>query len=581
MPVFEPADAATVEPLVSYLKEIRFTDCFFLSKDAALVKAAREALPAVRGIIDYTEVYKGKTGLTQEECIELRKSMKRNNGTVALLPQSAARQETVQYLYDSIVNVWVCAADQPDGVGPLDGGLLDAGQRFDALFSGALGIVSDDTAGLYAAATSLPKKIMTRVPLNIGHRGLPDGNPENTVEGSLLAYEAGADVIENDVYLTADGQVVVMHDGTTGRTCNRNLSVTGSTLAELKELYVNRGFENVEGKNNWRIPTLEEYLIAFRGKDCRLFIELKSDQKGLVEAVRDLVNRYDMYAQVAVITFHESQMRTMREVWPEMSVGALCGGYLDETDSDADMRGVMNFIGKYNATLNPSYSGYGENAIRAALIRGIGVYPWTFAGSSYNQYFTWGYSGLTGNTAGVLNRHTKRLTLTGAADGDSVSVGENLTLTLTAETYKRESADVTSNAGFVFLSGEELVSRRDGTLTFTGTGDVTFYVTYTNSRAKQTLATQPVTLHVTDKSEETTVAPVTATEPGTSVTEPVSGADSGTGIGTDPGTGIGGSETTASGGGCRSALAGSVLLALPALPVLPAVLAARRKRRQD
>ena len=104
-----------------------------------------------------------------------------------------------------------------------------------------------------------------------------------------------------------------------------------------------------------------------------------------------------------------------------MSVGALCGGYLDETDSDADMRGVMNFIGKYNATLNPSYSGYGENAIRAALIRGIGVYPWTFAGSSYNQYFTWGYSGLTGNTAGVLSRHTKRLTLTGAADGDSVS----------------------------------------------------------------------------------------------------------------------------------------------------------------
>lgn len=581
MPVFEPADAATVEPLVSYLKEIRFTDCFFLSKDAALVKAAREALPAVRGIIDYTEVYKGKTGLTQEECIELRKSMKRNNGTVALLPQSAARQETVQYLYDSIVNVWVCAADQPDGVGPLDGGLLDAGQRFDALFSGALGIVSDDTAGLYAAATSLPKKIMTRVPLNIGHRGLPDGNPENTVEGSLLAYEAGADVIENDVYLTADGQVVVMHDGTTGRTCNRNLSVTGSTLAELKELYVNRGFENVEGKNNWRIPTLEEYLIAFRGKDCRLFIELKSDQKGLVEAVRDLVNRYDMYAQVAVITFHESQMRTMREVWPEMSVGALCGGYLDETDSDADMRGVMNFIGKYNATLNPSYSGYGENAIRAALIRGIGVYPWTFVGSSYNQYFTWGYSGLTGNTAGVLNRHTKRLTLTGAADGDSVSVGEDLTLTLSAETYKRASADVTSNAGFVFLSGEELVSRRDGTLTFTGTGDVTFYVTYTNSRAKQTLATQPITLHVTDKSEETTVAPVTATEPGTSVTEPVSGTDSGTGIGTDPGTGIGGSETTASGGGCRSALAGSVLLALPALPVLPAVLAARRKRRQD
>ncbi|UKI13444.1 MAG: hypothetical protein L6V84_04340 [Oscillospiraceae bacterium] len=53
----------------------------------------------------------------------------------------------MQYLYDSIVNVWVCAADQPDGVGPLDGGLLDAGQRFDALFSGALGIVSTTPPG--------------------------------------------------------------------------------------------------------------------------------------------------------------------------------------------------------------------------------------------------------------------------------------------------------------------------------------------------------------------------------------------------------------------------------------------------
>lgn len=560
MPVFGLADADALEPLVAYLKAIRFYDCFFLSKDADLVRTAREALPAVRGIIDYTETYKGKTGLTREECVELRKSVKRNNGTIALLPQSAARQETVQYLYDSIVNVWVRAADEPD----------DAG-RLDALLSGALGVVSDDTAGLYAAATALPKNTMTRVPLNIGHRGLPDGNPENTVEGSLLAYEAGADVIENDVYLTSDGQVVVMHDGTTGRTCDRNLSVTGSTLAELKELYVNRGFENVEGKNNWRIPTLEEYLIAFKDKDCRLFIELKSDQKGLVEAVRDLVNQYDMYAQVAVITFHESQMKIMREVWPEMSVGALCGGYLDETDSDSDMRGVMNFIGKYNATLNPSYSGYGENAIRAALLRGIGVYPWTFAGDSYTQYFGWGYSGLTGNTANTLYRHVKKVTLTGAADGDSASVGDSLSFTVTVESYKRVASTLTGNANFVFLSGGDLVSLENGTMTFTGAGDVTFYVTYTNSRTKQTLTSQPLTLHVAEKSEETTAAPVT--EPDTAVTEPETSADSGA-----SGTGEGESTTGAPSGGCRSALTGGALLTLSAVP---AALLALRKRKED
>lgn len=571
MPVFELEDAETVEPLVEYLRSIHFSDCFFMSKAPGLVKTAREALPTARGVIDYTEAYKGKTNLSREECVELRKSMKINNGTIALLPQSAARQETVQYLYDSIVNVWVRADDKPTAAG-----------RMDALLSGAVGVVSDDTAGLYADAIALPENTMTRVPLNIGHRGLPDNNPENTVEGSLLAYEAGADVIENDVYLTSDGQVVVMHDGTTGRTCDKNLSVTGSTLAQLKELYVNKGFENVEGKNNWRIPTLEEYLIAFKDKDCRLFIEIKSDQPGLVEAVRDLVNQYDMYAQVGIITFHESQMKTMREVWPEMSVGALCGGYLGEVTSDSDMRNVMTFIGKYNATLNPSYSGYGENAIRAALIRGIGVYPWTFAGSNYNQYFTWGYSGLTGNTAQTLGRHTKRLSVTGAADGDSMTVGSSLTLKIDTESFKRAVSDMTSYADIVFLAGKDLVRVDGGTITFTGAGDVSFYVTYTNTRARQTLATQPITIHVTEQPAETTGE---ATAPSESASEPAAtkpGAVESTA--TDP---VDSDSTTTeaptsgsgkTSGGCGSSLAGGVLLTLLAVP---AALMVRRKHEHE
>ena len=558
MPVFELTDTDTIAPLAAYLNEIRFFDCFVMSEYADLVQSARAALPSVRGIIDYTETFRGKNGLTREECIDLRKSLKSFDGTIALLPLSAARQETVQYLYDSIVNVWVLASDEPDAV-----------ERADALLSGAIGVVSDDTAGLYADAAALPENTMTRVPLNIGHRGVPDSAPENTVEGSLLAYEAGADVIENDVYLTADGQVVVMHDESTGRTCNRNLSVTRSTLAELKELYVNAGFENNENKNTWRIPTLEEYLVAFKGKDCRLFIELKSTQSGLVEAVRDLVNQYDMYDQVAIITFHESQMKDMRELWPEMSVGALCGGYLDETDSDADMRGVMNFIGKYNATLNPSYSGYGENAIRAALLRGIGIYPWTFVGDSYRQHFLWGYSGLTGNTAGVLNRHTKSITLSGAENGAGASVGDSLSLTLTAETYKRTTTDVTYKARFTFLAGEDLVSVENGVMTFAGAGDVTFCVSYTNTRTKQVLTTQPVTIHVTEKVEEATAEPVTETETAAEDSETASAADT---------TGSGESATGTQTGGCRSSLTGSVLL-LPA--AVCAALAARRKRKEN
>lgn len=590
LPAFELTDQDTIEPLVEYLAAIRFSDCFFMSKDTELVKAARQARPTARGIIDYTETYKDKDGLTTEECLELRKSMKSNEGTVALLPQCAARRETVQYLYDSIVNVWV----QQDETGV-------AGQ-YDALLSGAIGVVSDDTAGLYAAATALPENTMTRVPLNIGHRGLPNTNPENTIEGALAAYEAGADVIELDVYITKDGHVVVMHDATTGRTCDKDLNVASSTLAELKELYVNKGYENDSEKNTWRIPTLDEFLEAFKGKDCRLFIELKSEDTKLVPAVRDLVNQYDMYDQCAIITFSATHMRLMREQWPEMSVGALCmAGKMTEDNPDADIRGVMSLIGKYNATLNTQNYNFGKTALRSALIRGIGVYPWTLNGNDTNiryiDYFMWGYSGLTGNSANTMATYTKKLTLSGVKTGDSFEVGASATVTVTATNYKRTDSDVTDTVTITFVEGEELVSLKDGTLTFTGAGDVTFYVTYQNSirasRTKQITSTQPVTLHVTesetDSATETVTEPVTepTSEPTSeSATEPTSEpvTDPATEVTTDPATAEPASETetdpataTATGGksGCTASLScGALLAAFPVAFLL-------RKRKKD
>lgn len=561
MPVFELKDADTIAPLVEYLNSIRFSDCFFMSKDPAVVKAAREALPSARGVIDYTETHKDKNGLSKEECVELRKSLKSNNGTVALLPQSAARQETVQYLYDSIVNVWV----QQDVEGT-------AG-RYDALLSGAVGVVSDDTAQLYAAATALPEDTMTRVPLNIGHRGLPSNNPENTIEGALIAYEAGADVIELDVYITTDGHVVVMHDPTTGRTCNKDLNVANSTLAQLKELYVNRGFESNEDKNTWRIPTLDEFLEAFKGLDCHLFIEIKSEDTRLVPAIRDLVNEHDMYDQCAIITFSTTHMRLMREQWPEMSVGALCSGMMSETSSDASMRSVMAFIGKYNATLNPQNGGYGENAIRAALLRGIGVYPWTFDGNNYNSYFKWGYSGLTGNTATSLRNYTKSLSLTGVENGTTVKATESLSLTISAETYLRKSSTVTKSADLVFVEGADLVTWEDGVMTFKGTGDVTFYATYVNNRSsKQVVALQPITLHITDDAESGTEPDnETATEPDV-VTEPDTTADETAA----PETGAAVTSTEKSDDGCASGLSGAAVLL-----AVPAVLVVLKRKKED
>jgi glycerophosphoryl diester phosphodiesterase len=53
-------------------------------------------------------------------------------------------------------------------------------------------------------------------PIGFAHRGARSARPENTIEAFALALELGATGLESDAWLTADGQVVLDHDGVTG-----------------------------------------------------------------------------------------------------------------------------------------------------------------------------------------------------------------------------------------------------------------------------------------------------------------------------------------------------------------------------
>ncbi|MCQ2430895.1 MAG: hypothetical protein MJ192_11265 [Clostridia bacterium] len=548
IPVFVPADKKVIDALSSFLSDLKFFDCAVMSKDASLVAAARQKMTSVRGIIDYTDKYKDSDGLTKEECVELRKDIHKNWGTIALLPQNAARKGSVQYLYDSIVNVWVRAADKPTST-----------EIYDAVLSGAIGVVSDDTAGLYAAATAVPETTVTRVPLNIGHRGLPSSWPENTVEGSLAGYESGADVIELDIYYTKDGNLAVMHDGNTGRTCDKDLSVEGSTLAQLQQLLVNKGFEKNDKKNFFQLPSFEDYLEAFKGKDCRLFIEIKSTNAKLVPLMKEQIEKYDMYDQCSVITFHESQLANLRKYYPEMTGGFLCGAYMGEANPDSDMRNVMSVIGKTNATLNPSYSGYGEKSMRAALIRGIAIYPWTFDASAFKNYYKWGYSGLTGNNADAMGRYLKSIVVTTTAS-EAFKVGDSVELAATVTTYAR--GESTSGVVWTILEGADNATLENGKLTFLKEGTVTVVASAANKKSllSYTLYTQPITFTVMSGEVVTEEPTAAATEEPTDPAGDVTAAD------TDPastapadgtGTEVG---TDSDGKGCKSVLSGALAL---------------------
>jgi len=122
-------------------------------------------------------------------------------------------------------------------------------------------------------------------PLVIAHRGASYDAPENTLAAVRLAWEQGADGVEVDVHLSADGRVVVIHDKSTKRTTGADHVVHDTSWDVLRGL--DAGAWKGPGFSGERIPLLSEVLETVPpGK--LLFVELKGGPL-LVPAVVSLL----------------------------------------------------------------------------------------------------------------------------------------------------------------------------------------------------------------------------------------------------------------------------------------------------
>ncbi|MBE0408412.1 MAG: hypothetical protein IBX69_01625 [Anaerolineales bacterium] len=80
-------------------------------------------------------------------------------------------------------------------------------------------------------------------PLIIAHRGASFHAPENTLVAFDLGVHQGADAIELDAKLSADGNVVVIHDQTVDRTTLVSGKVADMTVKELRMLDAGAHFD--------------------------------------------------------------------------------------------------------------------------------------------------------------------------------------------------------------------------------------------------------------------------------------------------------------------------------------------------
>jgi glycerophosphoryl diester phosphodiesterase len=159
--------------------------------------------------------------------------------------------------------------------------------------------------------------------LVIAHRGASAAAPANTMAAFDKAAELGADGIEFDVHLCADGVPVVIHDFAVDATTDGSGRVAEMTLAQLKQLDAGSYFDPAHVGE--RIPTLEEVLLAF-GNRLLLNVELKSTSlrdNGLERAVIALVKKYGLESRVLFSSFNPFSLRRAKKIAPHIRAGLL------------------------------------------------------------------------------------------------------------------------------------------------------------------------------------------------------------------------------------------------------------------
>lgn len=151
--------------------------------------------------------------------------------------------------------------------------------------------------------------------LVIAHRGNSAHAPENTIESFAQAVSLGADALELDVRLSADGVAVVIHDATVDRTTDSQGAVSAMTLAELRALDAGARWTRDGGRSfpyrgrAIRIPMLEEVLRAF--PDMPLVIEVKTAD--VAGETRRVLEAFGAAGRVVVGSFLAAAMRPFHD----------------------------------------------------------------------------------------------------------------------------------------------------------------------------------------------------------------------------------------------------------------------------
>jgi glycerophosphoryl diester phosphodiesterase len=145
-----------------------------------------------------------------------------------------------------------------------------------------------------------------------GHRGALGTEPENTLRSFRRAVADGCGEIELDLRVSADGELVIMHDATVDRTTSGSGEVASLTLSELRSLDAGLGEQ---------VPTWAETVAAI---DVRFQAEVKAEAAVPLLA-QSLKSDPALAARTLVTSFHPEILLAIREAFPDVTTGHIFG----------------------------------------------------------------------------------------------------------------------------------------------------------------------------------------------------------------------------------------------------------------
>lgn len=388
-------DNTTVTPFINWMKNVyTISDMMAISKDIEAIEKlyADSTTYLVNTVYDLTDVTIGTDRYEQWPNIGAANKAGCNILLYDVQPNLPVAAEYVEAMAKVC---WAVAETKEEAV--------------EAMAAGCYGVVSSELSNMTEALAYFEKDGFARAQYIAAHRGITAYCNEQSKTAIMASANEGATHIELDLQVTADEQLLICHNNTTGAFSNGNLKFVETTAERIRELTL----QDYTKKYGDTFPTLEEAIELLIDTDVIFILEMKLDNGSAravdelkaIENLKRVVDKYPkMQGRWIAITFYAPYAEKLKEVLPEIPVGFLgaarslkeeaagaqagWGGWVTRENLEVCMRNILR---KYNVSLDEMTFDNGRpdsdplqvsavtNAKSAAyLARGYAQNTWTF-----------------------------------------------------------------------------------------------------------------------------------------------------------------------------------------------------------